>query len=660
MAKVKCPKCYHINESGASQCALCKTPLPRIRIEAQAGRHAGASPNVSQFQRGQVLANRYTFLGMIGRGGMGCIYKVRDNALGEEVALKTLLPQFSQEKVVLERFFNEARIARKLSHPNVVRVHDIGMAQNVVYISMEYLSGRSLRSLIEGLPEGDRLPITETLRIVDQLCAALEYAHKYTIHRDIKPENVMITEDGAVKLMDFGISKLMANVQLTGASMVMGTPMYMPPEQVRNSRDVDARADIYSVGVLLYETLTGTPPTGVPKRVTELVPEVPPELEAIVEKCVEPDREKRFASATELRQALQSVRRRIEEGGTRGPVPKAARRSSALDLKKWAGVLLTVLILAAALAGLTASEKRRNILLNQPAPPVETPIAAPVTLHETFDDVQAFVTRFAPQAQTRAEGHPSLLPVLAWANAQWGQAQQTGQVQQAIEALQGYAALLLWPEEDMLFVPPGTVDMGGRSVYVPAFFIDRHEVSYADYMAFCNAAPWRPGAATSAAGGNPGFDPVTNVAYYDAQACAAYWERLLPTEAQWARAAYGETEPFNPASANEGEGETDSTPLPVAPCENATWCGCCDMDYGVSEWTRTPVNNLAGDAPGFGDEMVVRGGNAHCALSDPLQDRANDCMDAPPSIEFQDACLGFRCVLELPESARAIAARINP
>ena len=157
----------------------------------------------------------------------------------ETVALKTLLPHFMRDKVIVERFFNEARIARQLSHPNIVRVHDIGTAGDVIYISMEYVAGQSLRGKLEAMPAGKRLPVKTALRVIDELCAALEYAHHYTVHRDIKPENIMLTEDGAVKLMDFGISKLMASGTVTATSMIMGTPYYMSPEQLRDSSRVE-------------------------------------------------------------------------------------------------------------------------------------------------------------------------------------------------------------------------------------------------------------------------------------------------------------------------------------------------------------------------------------------------------------------------------------
>ncbi|MBM3288830.1 MAG: serine/threonine protein kinase, partial [Candidatus Hydrogenedentes bacterium] len=321
MTKIKCPVCEHTNDAARKDCAQCGAPLPKIRVQASGPKPGPApgpqapSPGQSTFRKGQVVAGRYTILDLVGKGGMGCIYRVQDNTLKEQVALKTLLPQYLRDKMVVDRFFNEARIARQLSHPNIVRVHDIGMADQVLYISMEYLHGKSLRNLLEELLPGERLPVKDTLRIMIDLCTALEYAHQYTVHRDLKPENIMIQPDGTLKLMDFGISKLMSTGKLTATAVVMGTPHYMPPEQFKDSSTVDARADIYSIGVILYEILTGNLPTGVPKPASQILRDVPPALDPIIAKCVEPGPAERYANVTELKQALGAVSDMLR-GGT--------------------------------------------------------------------------------------------------------------------------------------------------------------------------------------------------------------------------------------------------------------------------------------------------------------------------------------------------------
>jgi len=211
--------------------------------------------------------------------------------------------------------------------------------------------------MLEKLPPGERMPVEQALAILADLCTALSYAHAYTIHRDIKPENVMLDGDGQVKLMDFGISKLKAEPGMTRASMVMGTPFYMAPEQLRGSREADARSDIYSVGVMLYEVLTGVMPTGVPKPVSEMLRDVPPLLDDLIVRCVDADPDKRYQSADELRQAIEEVRAlvRANTAEPRAPGQQTARGPGAL--RRASGVLAAGVLLLAGLGGAFALEQ---------------------------------------------------------------------------------------------------------------------------------------------------------------------------------------------------------------------------------------------------------------------------------------------------------------
>ncbi len=643
MARMKCPRCMHINPSGAHECVQCKTPLPRILVEAPAAHPSAAPEKISQFRQGDVLANRYTFQSIIGRGGMGCIYKVRDDVLGEVVALKTLLPQFGQDKMVLERFFNEARIARRLAHPNIVRVHDIGISQNIVYISMEFLSGQSLREKLEALPAGGRMAIQEVLRVADQLCAALEYAHQYTVHRDIKPENVMIVSNGTVKLMDFGISKLMADQQLTGASIIMGTPMYMAPEQVRSSQSVDARADIYSVGVMLYEIITSIPPTGIPKKLTQVVPEVPVELEAIVEKCVEPNRERRYADATELRSALRAVRHTMNGSGPLVSSAAPAEEKRPFDPMKVLGGMAAVAILWATAWGLQWADRNRRDVVSaweKESQREATPAAA------SWDSYAALVKKIQPAAESRAAERPGGAAVLSRALALWQGAESTHSPKKAWEAAQCLAALAIWPQ-DLCLVPPGEVSINGASVHVPAFFIEHLEVSLGSYREFCKQENWRIRPGQFPDGADPN-DAMGNVSFSDAQAYAASRGWMLPTEAQWARAAYGESQPLAEVVEGEVVGEL-------------SWVGCEALAGDVSEWTRSPINGEEDTPLPLGTEMVLRGGNAEWAPKDPLTERANAYLDAGdrPVIEWLAPYVGFRCVMELPVQPELLEALVN-
>lgn len=307
-----CPKCTYENPPSAIRCERCDTWL---LASSHGATRPGLPPDGEHlYKPGDVIAGRYAVVDMIGRGGVGCIYKVQDNILEETVVLKILLPSFVSDKSMVDRFLNEARIARKLTHPHIVRIHDVGRVEQTVFISMELIEGRSLRELLDHLKPGERPPLLDALRIVDELCSALEYAHQFTVHRDIKPENIMLNKGGRVKLMDFGISKLKGSTQYTSIATVMGTPYYMSPEQLRDSHDVDQRADVFSTGVVLYELLTGYRPTGIPKPASEMARDVPPLMDTIISHCVEPDRDKRFQNATEVRTAIQPVLQVLREG----------------------------------------------------------------------------------------------------------------------------------------------------------------------------------------------------------------------------------------------------------------------------------------------------------------------------------------------------------
>jgi formylglycine-generating enzyme required for sulfatase activity/tRNA A-37 threonylcarbamoyl transferase component Bud32 len=642
-------------------------------------------PNSRQqffFRPGQMVASRYSVLNVIGRGGMGCIYRVQDNVLKEEVALKTLLPQFVSDKMVVERFLNEARIARGLSHPNIVRVHDIGVTNNIIYISMELVKGKSLRAMLDDVPPGQRLPARTSLHIIDELCAALEYAHHQTVHRDIKPENVMVRADGAIKLMDFGISKLVDH-SLTGASMVMGTPFYMSPEQLKNSANVDARSDIYSVGVMMYEILTGIMPTGIPKPASQLAREVPIALDQIVSKCVEPDPDNRYQSATELRAALRPLLEILDSGTALPDRPLRREKTGGSLVKRVAGVVVVIGILAATVAGLRMAEKYRKenaAVVEVDARPGPAPEAKAlgdvakvaedwrISFKKLTDKVSRERSSMPPEASIDVD----MSRVLDAANARWELAQtEAGQdnpkaVELGRAALECFRALRSW-EHGMVFIPPGEVtivDDGESSVVaVDGFFIDRLEVTNRQYLEFCDSVEggWRlPSYDLRSA---PGEAPVVDVTFYDALGYAAWAGKQLPTEAQWARAAYGDKTAsdhypwgadWEAGACNSGADENSQGVAAQGGSfkRDLTWSGCYDMAGNVSEWTRTAFKELPYDSADgrddsasftFGTLISVRGGN--------LRETEGAMLNARFSFSFEshDFTLGFRCVKSAPE-----------
>ncbi len=209
------------------------------------------------------LLPQLEILELIGQGGMGAVYKARQPALDRVVALKVLPPEAGRDPAFAERFGREALALARLSHPNIVAVHEVGQAGEFYYIVMEYVDGINLRQLLRG----GHLRPEQALRIIPQICDALQFAHEEgVVHRDIKPENILLDKKGRVKIADFGLAKLLGrdteNFALTGSRQVMGTLYYMAPEQVERPQEVDHRADIYSLGVVFYEMLTGQLPVG--------------------------------------------------------------------------------------------------------------------------------------------------------------------------------------------------------------------------------------------------------------------------------------------------------------------------------------------------------------------------------------------------------------
>ncbi len=285
-------------------------------------RAAAAASSGTMLSPGALFAGRYEVKEVLGMGGMGVVYRAFDRELQEPVAIKTLRPEaMSADTVALDRFKQEIRLARKISHRNVVRTYDLGEVKGTYYLTMEFVEGKSLKSLIEGR---GRLPIPVTLTIGKQLCRALEVAHEQgVIHRDIKPQNMVVEPSGFLKVMDFGIARL-ANLPkgkgLTEAGMSIGTPDYMSPEQLQGL-DLDARSDLYSAGVVLFECVSGrvpfeadTPWALIAKHLEEdapdprtLNPEVPETLAAVILKSMGRKPGDRYQSAASMYDALDLI-----------------------------------------------------------------------------------------------------------------------------------------------------------------------------------------------------------------------------------------------------------------------------------------------------------------------------------------------------------------
>jgi eukaryotic-like serine/threonine-protein kinase len=277
-------------------------------------------PTLSGISPGALMGQRFEILSVLGAGGMGVVYKARDRELDDLVALKMLKRELWGDRNQLERLKSELKLARKITHPNVLRTHDFGDIDGIPYISMEYVRGVTLRFLLD---QSGRLPYSAGLRLAKQLCAGLGAAHAVGVmHRDIKPENLILEPTGNAKLMDFGIARPVRRVEAgqTEAGFIVGTPLYLSPEQLQGN-PIDTRADIYSAGVVLYEMFTGalpfTAPTAVevmlkhlrepPPRPSTHWPEIPPRLEAIVLRCLAKEPDARYRSVDELARDLEGL-----------------------------------------------------------------------------------------------------------------------------------------------------------------------------------------------------------------------------------------------------------------------------------------------------------------------------------------------------------------
>lgn len=245
----------------------------------------------------------YVLTGKIGQGGIAEIYKGRQESLNRDVAIKVLSGRLINDPDIVRRFERESLVIAKLSHPNIVHIIDRGKAGGRYYFVMEYVDGASFREVIDS----PKIALTVKLDVVVQVCKALDYAHKNgVIHRDIKPTNILIDRQGNARVADFGIAQIMGvqDTEVTSGDVIMGTMAYMSPEQKVSSTNVDQTTDIYSLGIIIYEILTGRKPQGRFKLPTEINPGLPSAFDTIIQKCLAQEPKDRYQTAVELKDAL--------------------------------------------------------------------------------------------------------------------------------------------------------------------------------------------------------------------------------------------------------------------------------------------------------------------------------------------------------------------
>src|SRR6266481_2583323 len=323
-------------------------PAPRTRAGTT---HAGQP----MLEPGAILAQRYEILQILGEGGMGAVYKAMDRELSRPVALKVIRPDLAGNQAILDRFKQELLLAREVTHKNVIRIYDLGEAEGMKFITMEYVEGKDLRTLIH---EQTKLAPEEAVEIMQQVCRALEAAHSVgIIHRDLKPQNVMRDKTGRVLVMDFGLARTLEGDGMTQTGALVGTMDYMSPEQALG-KDLDQRSDVFALGLIFYELLTGKMPYKADSVVASLLKRtqeraapvssqdgtIPKQLSDVVSRCMEPDVKLRYQSSAEVLSDLDAW-----QGGNAAATlhfPSSSKPWGRSFPWHWFGVAATVIVLA--------------------------------------------------------------------------------------------------------------------------------------------------------------------------------------------------------------------------------------------------------------------------------------------------------------------------
>ena len=646
------------------------------------------------------VSARYEILDRVGAGGMGVVFKARDRETGELVALKVLKPEIADATASLEGLKNELRLARKITHKNVCRIHDFNRGDGATFISMEFVEGESLRRVLNRF---NALSARQGIKFAQQICDGLREAHAQGImHRDIKPENLMIDSAGNAKLMDFGLAHLIAD----GSTGTVGTPAYMAPEQTQGE-PIDQRADIYALGLVLFEIFTGsaaftadTPIEVALKQIREAPPNprdiekaVPVYIERAILRCLEKDPTKRFQSVEELQTALldepatseKALAPRRNNIRARAALGQSPRALATLGLAVLIGVFIT-----GALGFNRKMEAKQEVVQTVSAvPAVSAAEFAAFRMAQSLDTAEAwniFLKNY-PEGQLasaalervdklRAQEEEKLKTALAAAVTKPATDRHPAAKKDAIIKAPAAKPRLKWTALfDTVAIPGGVFTMGNdgtredekprHQVRIDGFRMSRTETTNRQYLAFLEDTgfqrPKDPAFAKNYLLENPDL-PVVNVSYQDAAefckwASAKFGTTVrLPTEAEWEYAALGgkkdSTYPWGFGSPYNLARYKGSETLGVMTAGRDAYppngFGLYNMSGNVWEWVSdfyskdyyriSPVKNPAG--PAQGAKRVIRGGSW---ADDETQLRAARRANRDPN-ERSDR-IGFRIIV---------------
>lgn len=649
------------------QCPACKREMKEHLLFCPFDGEALVSTPAQDRFLGSLLDDKYRIEEKIGEGGMGKVYRAVHIHMDNTVAIKILHPHMASDATALERFRREARAAAHIRHPNAVVVTDFGVAKDsgIAYLVMEFLEGIELRAKIK---EQKQLDYEETFHIVQQTCSALQAAHaKGIIHRDLKPDNIWLlsAEEGMsrVKVLDFGIAKLKSSADtgtLTQQGMIVGTPYYMSPEQCKGE-ELDARSDIYSLGIILYEMLTGqvpfqaSTPVGVvlkhanepPRPPRELREGIPITVQDVILRALKKLPEERQESAMQLAQefeiALYQGGIELKQLGTKTPQSSFALTNTSLPptterMSQESGY-------ARSIEGVQLDRSIPPGARSSPA--ISSPVSTPPDLFRNSMGTPSMASQMRTLLTgTQTEGAPQsrkllfavigaalLIPLIAgiiWLTAGGSDATTDDPKVATPDAPpKGPVA----PPEGMVAVPSGKFTMGfdgsddmsekpEHVENVNAFFIDKTEVTVGDYYKFIKAKNRRPPDSWSQGWKNGTFRegedrlPVSGVSWFDAKEYAEWAGKRLPTEKEWEYAARGTDKrlypwgnDFDTSRANVADSQkngpvaTGSFPAGKSPFS------ALDMAGNVAEWTDSDSFRYPGSQATPKPGKIVRGGS---------------------------------------------------